>query len=59
LPDHLPIIGASPLHPGAFFAFGHQHLGLTLAGVTADVLAALIGDGEPPVDITPFRIDRF
>ena len=30
LPDMLPIIGRAPRHPGLWFDFGHQHLGLTL-----------------------------
>ena len=59
LPDHLPVIGRSPDSPDLFYAFGHQHLGLTLAGVTADAIAALAADREPAVDLTPFRIDRF
>lgn len=42
LPDHLPVIGAAPRHRGVFFAFGHQHLGLTLAGVTARLVADLV-----------------
>jgi D-amino-acid dehydrogenase len=59
LPDHLPVIGISPLHRNAIFAFGHQHLGLTLAGVTADIVDDLISGIEPAVDLRPFRADRF
>lgn len=59
LPDHLPVIGRAPAHPNAIFAFGHQHLGLTLAGVTADIVTALAADCDLPVDIRPFRPDRF
>ncbi len=59
LPDMLPVIGASPANPNAIFAFGHQHLGLTLAAVTAEIVSALVGGGEPPVDLHPFRPDRF
>lgn len=43
LPDSLPVIGPSPRCQRVIYAFGHQHLGLTLAGITgrlvADVLA--------------------
>ena len=59
LPDHLPVIGPSRRHPDAVYAFGHQHLGLTLAGVTADIVDALLHGQAPPVDLHPFRCDRF
>ncbi len=59
MPDHLPVIGSSPDDPKLIFAFGHQHLGLTLAGVTADVVASLATTGESDIDLTPFRVDRF
>lgn len=59
MPDHLPVIGACPEDPNLLYAFGHQHLGLTLAGITADAIGALAKGEEPPVDLNPFRIDRF
>lgn len=59
MPDHLPVIGSSPQNPNAVLAFGHQHLGLTLAGITADIVECLIEERKPPVDIRPFRCDRF
>ncbi|MEQ8204747.1 MAG: FAD-dependent oxidoreductase, partial [Woeseia sp.] len=59
LPDHLPMIGRSARHPNAIFAFGHQHLGLTLSGITAEIASALINNTECPLDIRPFRCDRF
>lgn len=59
LPDHLPVIGGSPADQDILFAFGHQHLGLTLAGVTADAVAALARGDEPALDLHPFRVNRF
>ena len=59
LPDHLPVLGPVPGIPNAYVAFGHQHLGLTLAAVTADILCDLIHGRQPAVDLTPFRADRF
>lgn len=59
LPDHLPVIGRAPDNPDLYYAFGHQHLGLTLAGITADAIAALMTGGDEIVDLSPFRIDRF
>lgn len=59
LPDSLPVIGRSPRFRSVHFAFGHGHLGLTEAPITAEIVTALIRGEEPPFDISPFRIDRF
>ncbi len=59
LPDMLPVIGASPANPNAIFAFGHQHLGLTLSAITADIVSELVAGRTPPIDLRPFRPDRF
>lgn len=59
LPDSLPVIGRSPKHYQVLFAFGHQHLGLTQAAVTADLISEAVLGQPHQVDITPFRVDRF
>jgi len=59
LPDSLPVIDRAPHHPGLFFAFGHHHLGLTQAPVTARMIADLVAGRTPPIDAAPYRIDRF
>jgi D-amino-acid dehydrogenase len=59
LPDYLPAIGASRRADNLYYAFGHQHLGLTLAAVTGELVAALMGGATPAVDLTPFDLDRF
>lgn len=59
LPDHLPVLGRAPRHNHVFFAFGHQHLGLTLAGVTAAVMAELMQSNTSPIDLKPYAVDRF
>lgn len=59
LPDHLPVMGPAPRHPGVFFAFGHQHLGLTLSGVTARLMADMVQGRRPTVDMAPFHVGRF
>ena len=59
LPDHLPVLGRVPDGRNLFFAFGHQHLGLTLAGVTARIIAAQIMGRDPEIDLTPFSPNRF
>lgn len=58
-PDSLPVIGRSPDHAGAFFAFGHGHSGLTLAGVTGRIIADLVAARTPNVDLFPYRPERF
>jgi len=59
LPDHLPVLGAAPHHPGVFFAFGHQHLGLTLCGTTGRIMAQLMQGETPTMDLAPYRVDRW
>ena len=59
LPDYLPAIGRSQRQKNVFYAFGHQHLGLTLAALTGELLAALISNEPLAVDLEPFDIDRF
>ena len=59
LPDHLPVMCEAPRHPGVFFAFGHQHLGLTLCGVTARLMADLMQGRTPDIDMAPYHVDRF
>ena len=59
LPDSLPVIGRSPHHRNVYFGFGHQHLGLTQAAITAELLAQLCNSEVPSLDLTPYRIDRF
>jgi D-amino-acid dehydrogenase len=59
LPDYLPAIGHSHRQKNVFYAFGHQHLGLTLAAITGELLAALITNEPLTVDLQPFDIDRF
>ncbi|QSX79438.1 NAD(P)/FAD-dependent oxidoreductase [Agrilutibacter solisilvae] len=59
LPDYLPAIGRSATAPGLLYACGHQHLGLTLAPLTAHLVAALATGRPPPVSVQPFDLARF
>ncbi|WP_298450551.1 FAD-binding oxidoreductase [uncultured Marinobacter sp.] len=47
LPDSLPVIGPSPREPRLIYAFGHQHLGLTLAGATGRLVADCLAGQQP------------
>ncbi|MGA5064073.1 NAD(P)/FAD-dependent oxidoreductase [Streptomyces exfoliatus] len=59
LPDHLPAIGPDPRVPGLLHACGHEGAGIGLAPVTGLIVAACLTGGRPPLDIRPFRPDRF
>lgn len=57
-PDSIPVIG---LHPGdqrIAFAFGHGHLGLTLAATTGRLITDLFA-GERNPELDAFSIRRF
>jgi D-amino-acid dehydrogenase len=58
-PDSLPVIGRSPSVGNVFYAFGHGHVGLTLGPTTGRLIADVIAGRTPPVDMSPFRIERF
>lgn len=57
-PDARPIIGRDPDLPSVFYACGHGKNGILLAPITAECIASLIGGSSPPVDISPFDIQR-
>jgi D-hydroxyproline dehydrogenase len=59
LPDYLPAVGRSREAPNLLYAFGHQHLGLTLAAVTGELVAALANAADTAVDLAPFDLRRF
>lgn len=59
LPDTVPVMSASAKVPGVFYATGHGHLGVTYAATNARLMADLITGAPPPIDMRPYRIDRF
>lgn len=56
--DSLPLIG-EVRNTGVFTAFGHQHVGLTAGPKTGRLVAGLIADRPPNLDLTPFSPHRF
>ena len=54
--DSLPIIDRQK---SVFLNFGHQHLGLTQAVISAQIIAALYFGDIPTVEPTAYRLDRF
>ena len=59
LPDSIPVIGPATKNNNVFYAFGHQHLGLTGAPATANLIAELVSGRNPNRDISAYRVDRF
>jgi D-amino-acid dehydrogenase len=59
LPDTIPVISRSAKTSGVFYATGHGHLGLTHSATTARLIADLVTDRKPPIDVTPYRVNRF
>jgi len=59
MPDSLPVIGHSSASDRVIFAFGHQHIGLTLGGVTGKIVTDLAQGREPSCDIKDFSPQRF
>lgn len=58
MPDSLPVIGQSATSQRVIHAFGHQHLGLTLGGITGRIVTELAEGRQPNIDLAPFRPDR-
>ncbi|ACC75647.1 FAD-dependent oxidoreductase [Paraburkholderia phymatum] len=59
LPDGVPVLGRSSASERVIYAFGHQHLGLTLAGVSGRIVADLVARRAPPLDLSRYAATRF
>lgn len=59
LPDYLPMIGRAPGYQNVSLAFGHQHLGLTLAAITGELVAELSQKGSTRQNIEALSAGRF
>jgi D-amino-acid dehydrogenase len=59
LPDSLPVIGRSTRSPAVLYAFGHQHLGMTLGPVTGRLVADLVAGRPARLNLAPYRPDRW
>ncbi|RHZ96065.1 FAD-binding oxidoreductase [Cereibacter sphaeroides] len=59
MPDSLPVIGPSAAGPEILHAYGHGHIGLTLAPITARIVADLLDAKTPELDIAPYLPTRF
>ena len=59
MPDSLPVIGHSQKSDRIIYAFGHQHIGLTLGGITGKIVTDLAQGRPTNVDISHFSPSRF
>ncbi len=58
-PDSLPFIGPSPTDRRVVHAYGHGHIGLTLAAITGRLVAELVSDQTPALDLSALAPGRF
>lgn len=59
LPDSVPVIGPSRHGADVIHAYGHGHIGLTLAPITARLVADLVAGRMPERDLTACLPSRF
>ena len=59
IPDSKPVISQSSRGNDIIYAFGHGHIGLTLAPVTAEIVESIITKSKPPIAISEFSVQRF
>jgi D-amino-acid dehydrogenase len=59
LPDYLPGIGRAPGPTKLYYAIGHQHIGLTVAPITAELIADLVAARTPRIPVAAFDLQRF
>ena len=57
--DDMPIIDRSPAQENLVIATGHGMLGLTLATGTGKIVADMVYDKTPEINIGPFGLSRF
>jgi len=57
--DDLPVIGRLPANERVLVAAGHGANGLLLGPVTGRIIADVVADRRPPVDLGPFSPVRF
>lgn len=59
MPDGLPCIGAASASADIIHAYGHGHVGLVGSARTGLLVAQLLTDATPAIDLRPFSPQRF
>jgi glycine oxidase len=57
--DLLPVIGHSPSVANVIWSTGHYRSGLLLSALTGEVVADLVAERAPSIDLAPFSPARF
>jgi D-amino-acid dehydrogenase len=57
--DGLPVVGWAPDVENLFIATGHAKMGLTHGPITGRLVSEFLLDGQPSLDVTPLRVERF
>ena len=57
--DSLPMLGPSPKAPNVVFAFGSQHIGLTIGPRLGRMAADMAAGRRANIDAAPYAPDRF
>ena len=58
-PDGLPVIGPATATPDIIHAYGHGHIGLASGPMTGRLVADLVSNHPPTIEIGPFSPQRF
>ena len=59
LPDSVPMIGRSSKNTSVIFAFGGQHLGLTMGPKVGKMVRDIIFERQTNINMKPYSSDRF
>jgi D-amino-acid dehydrogenase len=57
--DSIPVIGEATDVKGAYFGFGHDHVGLTGGPKTGRLISQLVSGRSPNIDLAPYAPTRF
>lgn len=58
-PDGLPYLGRTRKHANLIVATGHAMMGLSLGPITGQLVAQLINDEKPSIDLSLLSPDRY
>lgn len=59
VPDSVPVIGPGRGGSDVIHAYGHGHIGLTLAPITARIVADLVMGRDPELSLAPYLPTRY
>jgi len=57
--DSLPMLGRTKSAPNVIYAFGGQHLGLTMGPKVAQIIRDIVLDKPTNIDLSLYAVDRF